>query len=64
MDYCNIPDIEAWDKAPGNINLEYYASPCPVNKFKNGEFYDVIGNVWQWTETPITGFRIPRTPHV
>lgn len=56
VEYCNIPDIEAWDKAPGNINLEYYASPCPVNKFKNGEFYDVIGNVWQWTETPITGF--------
>ena len=45
-----------WEKAPGNINLEHYASPCPVNKFRNGDFYDVIGNVWQWTETPITGF--------
>ena len=36
--------------------MEYYASSCPVNQFRFGDFYDVIGNVWQWTETPITGF--------
>ena len=42
--------------APGNINLEHYQSPCPVNQFSFGDFYDLIGNVWQWTETPITGF--------
>lgn len=54
--HCKIPDQPAWEKAPGNINLEYYASPCPVNIFKSGDFYDVVGNVWQWTETPITGF--------
>lgn len=54
--YCGIPDVEAWKGAPGNINLEYYASPCPVDKFRQGDFYDVLGNVWQWTETPITGF--------
>ena len=53
---ANIPDKDSWDNAPGNINLEYFASPCPVDKFKNGDLYDVIGNVWQWTETPITGF--------
>ena len=52
---CNIPDENEWNLAPGNINLEHYSSPCPVNKFKTGDFYDVIGNVWQWTETPITG---------
>ena len=52
-----LKDVMGWsDGAPGNINLEYFASPCPVDKFKHGEFYDVIGNVWQWTETPITGF--------
>ena len=22
----------------------------------SGEFFDIVGNVWQWTETPITGF--------
>ncbi len=49
--------LEWGNEAPGNINLEHYTSPCPVNKFEQGKgFFDVIGNVWQWTETPITGF--------
>lgn len=50
-------DQDNWVNAPGNINLEYYASSAPVNEyaFKNG-FYDVIGNVWQHTETPIDGY--------
>ncbi len=49
-------DHTDWIKAPGNINLEYWASSCPVNHFVNGEFGDIIGNVWQWTETAIDGF--------
>jgi 5-histidylcysteine sulfoxide synthase/putative 4-mercaptohistidine N1-methyltranferase len=47
--------------ANANIHLDYWASPCPVDKFKHGEFYDVVGNVWQWTETPIyplNGFEV------
>jgi putative 4-mercaptohistidine N1-methyltranferase len=55
-DLAAIADQPYWEKAPGNINLEHYASSCPVNRFRFGEFYDIIGNVWQWTETPITGF--------
>lgn len=51
-----IPDQPYWDKAPGNINLEVAASSVPVDMFRFGNFYDVIGNVWQWTETPIMGF--------
>lgn len=55
-DLHQIPDQPDWTKAPGNINLEHWASSCPVDTFKFGEFYDIIGNVWQWTETPIAGF--------
>lgn len=39
-----------------NIHLDYGASSCPVNHFAHGEFFDVIGNVWQWTETPMYPF--------
>jgi 5-histidylcysteine sulfoxide synthase/putative 4-mercaptohistidine N1-methyltranferase len=55
-DLHDIPDQPYWETAPGNINLEHWASSCPVNRFGFGDFYDIIGNVWQWTETPITGF--------
>ena len=53
---ANLVEVTEWDEAPGNINLEHFASPSPVNMFEQGNFFDVIGNVWQWTETPITGF--------
>jgi len=49
-------DSPYWSEAPGNIHLEYFASSCPVNRFEHNGLYDVIGNVWQWTETPIDGF--------
>jgi 5-histidylcysteine sulfoxide synthase/putative 4-mercaptohistidine N1-methyltranferase len=53
-------DQPNWKSAPGNINLEHGASACPVDRFgtvtKRGEkFFDIIGNVWQWTQTPIDG---------
>ncbi|MEI6677122.1 MAG: 5-histidylcysteine sulfoxide synthase [Mariniphaga sp.] len=53
---AKIPDQPFWATAPGNINMEHFQSPCPVDRFRFGEFYDLIGNVWQWTETPINGF--------
>ncbi len=54
--HCKLKDVRDRQTGMGNINLENYASSCPVNKFAFGEFFDIIGNVWQWTETPITGF--------
>jgi 5-histidylcysteine sulfoxide synthase/putative 4-mercaptohistidine N1-methyltranferase len=49
-------DLPQWQAAPGNINLEHYASSCPVDRFSQGEFFDLIGNAWQWTESPIDGY--------
>ncbi len=61
-EWCRLYDLYIekdhtdWIKAPGNINLEYWASSSPVNKFMHDQFGDIIGNVWQWTETAIDGF--------
>ncbi|MGI1986878.1 5-histidylcysteine sulfoxide synthase [Shewanella glacialipiscicola] len=53
----NIPaDPPDWQEVPGNISLAYYASSCPVNRFEHNGFFDIVGNVWQWTETAIDGF--------
>ncbi len=39
-----------------NIALEYFASSSPVDSFQQGDFYDVVGNAWQWSRTPIYPF--------
>jgi len=50
-------DQPNWSPAPGNINLEYAASACPVDMFLQAPgFYDIVGNAWQWTSTPISGY--------
>ena len=44
-----------------NFNLQKFASSTPVDNNKTGDFYDVLGNVWQWTQTPIypyDGFKV------
>lgn len=55
----DLIDFDPTVPVPGNLNLERFASECPVDMFEWGctGFYDVIGNVWQWTEQPIDGFK-------
>ncbi len=40
-----------------NANLELCASSCPVDTFAHGDFYNIVGNVWQWTESVIDGLK-------
>jgi len=41
-------------QAPGNVNLAFWGSPCPVDLFKSSSgLYDVLGNVWQHNLTNI-----------
>lgn len=53
--------LDSSDARDANLHLDHYASSCPVTEFRQGELYDVTGNAWQWTETPIypfEGFRV------
>ncbi len=56
-DYCGVSQkMERQDPIEANINLSLYASSVPIDSFAHGDFYDVIGNVWQWSQTPIYPF--------
>ena len=69
-EYIRLRDVSAvasyldWSsqgKNIANINLEGSFSPVPINHYQHGDFYDVIGNVWQWSRTPMypfDGFRV------
>jgi len=53
---CPLPDGDSAIGIGANINLEQYASSTPVDANRFGDVYDIVGNVWQWTETPIYPF--------
>ena len=55
-DVAGLSEVPHDRKATGNLHLDYYASSCPVGEFAHGEFFDIVGNVWQWTETPTYPF--------
>ena len=54
--FADAGQLPADSPAPANIQRDHYASSCPVNQFAPGPLFDVVGNVWQWTETPIYPF--------
>ena len=61
-DEVGIEDIPMFDDTSANLNFSHYSSSSPVDEFSftsksNKSIYDVVGNVWQWSKTPIRGFR-------
>ncbi len=52
-DVAQPGEVPSDGPASANLQLDHGASSCPVNRFAHGEFFDVVGNVWQWTETPM-----------
>ncbi len=49
---CNLPQEVT---SGANIN-NIHQSSTPINMYRQGEFYDVVGNVWQWSSSAIDGF--------
>ncbi|MHC3993854.1 5-histidylcysteine sulfoxide synthase [Thiomicrolovo sp. ZZH C-3] len=56
LETSTVLEGERFDDRHANINFNHFASSVPVDTFSQGELYDVAGNVWQWTSTPIEGY--------
>ncbi len=57
--FAGLPEYAHWSAeglAPGNLDLNDAASSVPVDRYGHKGFYDVAGNVWQWSRTPIYPF--------
>lgn len=55
-EHAGLSDEKLASSMNVNLFLDHFASSCPVNQFAHGDLYDVVGNVWQWTESPIFPF--------
>ncbi|HIJ38045.1 MAG TPA: 5-histidylcysteine sulfoxide synthase [Rhodospirillaceae bacterium] len=55
-DYAELADPSPDQRASANLHLDHWASSCPVTRFAHSELYDVVGNVWQWCDTPTYPF--------
>ena len=56
-EHSGLQDIPHLHESRANINFYHYGSACPVDEFAFNGIYDVIGNVWQWSSTPIRPFK-------
>ncbi len=54
-EYYRLYDYTDANNKQANIGLKYF-NQTPVDKYEFDEFYDVVGNVWQWSITPIYPF--------
>ena len=57
--FTGFPTYAEWsreEEVAGNIDLKDAASSVPVDKYEQNGFYDIAGNVWQWSRTPIYPF--------
>ena len=55
-EYADLEDIPNFDDTKANCNFAHYASSMPVDSFAFNGIYDITGNVWQWSRTPIDPF--------
>ena len=56
VEEAGVSEIESNKPANANLHLDHGASSCPVTRFQHGQWFDVVGNVWQWMETPTYPF--------
>jgi len=54
-EYYRLNDYVKAQKKEANIGFKYF-NQTPVDKYEFDGFYDVVGNVWQWSVTPIYPF--------
>ena len=55
-EHAHLADVPHDAPAAANLHLDHWTSSCPVNRFRHGDLADVVGNVWQWCETPTYPF--------
>lgn len=51
-----LEDVPLFDDSCANLNFAHFASSVPVDSFEFKGIFDVVGNVWQWSRTPIRPF--------
>ena len=56
LEYTGLDHEHHDQPIQANWNLEYGCSSVAVDQFAHGDFHDIVGNVWQWNETPIHAF--------